>query len=105
VAALQAASPALVAALIRPLVATSPSDLAVGGCHYAELTAEPRWRLPVRRLLTHGTPRVRLCAAQAMAAMGGAADLSALERAGSDPCVQVREASTAAVAAVTDREG
>jgi HEAT repeat protein len=105
VAALQASSPAMVAALIRPLVATSPSDLAVGGCRFAELTADPRWRLSVRRLLTHGSPRVRLCAAQALAAMGGGADLPALERASADPCAQVCEAAAAALAAVAEREG
>ncbi len=102
--ALRAAPEALVAAVIRPLVATSPSDVAVGGCRYAQLTAEPRWRLPVRRLLTHGTPRVRLAAAQALEVMGGGADLFALERAAQDPVPQVREAVAVALAAVNDRE-
>jgi len=105
VEALQASSEALVAAVIRPLVATSPSDLAVGGCRYAQHTADPRWRLSVRRLLTHGSPMVRLAAARAMEVMGGGADQPALERATHDPIQQVREAATTALAAVVERDG
>ena len=105
VAAVGDCSPALIAALIRPLVATSPSDLAVGGCRYARHTAEARWRLPVRRLLTHGSPRVRRAACRAMAVMGGGPDLPALERALSAPIPQVAAAAPAAGAAVNEREG
>ncbi len=104
VEAINSSSPALVAAVLRPLVATSPSDLAVGGCRFAQLTADPRWRLSVRRLLTHGVPRVRLAACEAMAIMGGSADTLALGRAVGDPCVQVADAAKAALAAVNERE-
>ncbi len=102
--ALQAVPEALLAALLRPLVPTSPSDLAVGGCRFARAVADGRWRLPVRRLLTHSAPRVRLAAAQAMEAFGGAVDLFALERAAADPVPQVAEAVRAALAAVRERE-
>jgi hypothetical protein len=104
VQALQAVPEALLAALIRPLVPTSPSELAVGGCRYARLVADPRWRLPVRRLLAHSAPRVRLAAAQALEAFGGAVDLFALERAAADPVPQVAEAVAAALTAVRERE-
>lgn len=103
--ALRATSETLVAAVIRPLVATSPPDLAVGGCRYAQLTAEPRWRLPVRRLVTHGSPRVRLAAAQALEVMGGGSDLPVLMRGRQDPVPQVGEAAVAAVIAIEAREG
>ncbi len=105
VQAIAAGHEALVAAVIRPLVATSPSDLAVGGCRFAALQADPRWRLSVRRLLSHGSPRVRLEAAGALSVMGGKADLFALERAQGDPCEPVRQAVAAAVTAIQEREG
>ncbi len=103
VEALQACSAALVAAVIRPLVATSPADRAVGGCRFAQLTDGARWRLSVRRLLAHGAPRVRKAAAQALEVMGAKVDVHALERASADPDAQVTEAVAKALAAIAKR--
>ncbi len=103
VESLQAASPALLAAAIRPLVATSPEDLAVGGCRYARLSAEPRWRLSLRRLLSHGAPRVRREAALALSVVGAEPDRSGLERAAQDPSSQVCEAAAAALQQIEAR--
>ncbi len=103
VQALQGQSEALVAAVIRPLVATTPTDRAVGGCRYAQLTDGGRWRLSVRRLLAHGAPRVRRAAAQALEVMGASVDVGALQRASGDPDAQVQAAVAKALAAIAER--
>jgi hypothetical protein len=104
VEAVEACSPALVAAAIRPLVATSPVDQAVGACVLTRLRADPRWRLPVRRLMGHADPRVRVAAARALELMGASVDRPALERASGDPSALVRQAASAALAAIEARE-
>jgi HEAT repeat protein len=104
VAALTAAPAALLAAALRPLVPGSPEVRAVGAGRYIQASGDGRWRLPARRLLDHPSPRARLAAAEALAAMGAAVDRSALERALGDPNLEVRAAMSAALARIAERE-